>query len=149
MVRGVAGSRRVVQEEWLLRRDRLCVFDELECLVGDVHGEVVTLVRGFRLIRQVVVVEEVGIPLVGLGSQEPIGPLEAPAARPVSASRGKVHFHLRAQVPFAHHVSVPSCLRQDLGDGAVLGGDDTTGVREADRGLSDARHGVAGVVSAC
>src|SRR4029077_6157026 len=41
VVGGVAGAGRVVQEERLLRSDRLGVLDELERLVGDVLGEVV------------------------------------------------------------------------------------------------------------
>jgi hypothetical protein len=40
-------ARRVVQEERLVRRDRLRVLDELDGLVGDVGGEVVSLLGGF------------------------------------------------------------------------------------------------------
>ena len=45
VMRRVAGAGRVVEEERLLRRDRLGVADELERLVGDVVGEVVALFR--------------------------------------------------------------------------------------------------------
>ena len=45
VVRRVAGARRVVEEERLLRRDRLGVLDELDRLVGEVLGEVVALLR--------------------------------------------------------------------------------------------------------
>ena len=50
VVRRVAGARRVVEEERLLRRDRLRVADELERLVGDVLGEVVALLGRLRLV---------------------------------------------------------------------------------------------------
>jgi hypothetical protein len=40
----MARARREVQEERLLRHNRLGVLDELEGLVGDVLGEVVAIV---------------------------------------------------------------------------------------------------------
>ena len=45
VVRRMRGTRRVVQEERLVRCNRLRVLDELQCLVGEVIGEVVTLLR--------------------------------------------------------------------------------------------------------
>ena len=43
LVRRMAGAGRVVEEERLLRRDHLGVLDELERLVGQIHGQVVAL----------------------------------------------------------------------------------------------------------
>ena len=91
VVRRVAGARRVVEEERLLGRDRLGVPDELERLVGDVLGEVVALLRRLRLVDRVVVVDELGVPLVGLGAEEAVPALEAAAARPVAPRRRQVH----------------------------------------------------------
>jgi hypothetical protein len=68
MVRRVAGTGRVVQEERLVRRDRLGVLDELDRLVGDVVGEVVALGRQLRMLHPMFVVDQVRIPLVGLGA---------------------------------------------------------------------------------
>jgi len=45
VMRRVRSPRRVVQEERLVRRDGLGVPDELDRLVGDVIGQVVTLFR--------------------------------------------------------------------------------------------------------
>ena len=87
VVRRVAGAGRVVEEERLVGRDGLGVLDELERLVGDVLGEVVALLGRLRRVHRVVVVDQVGIPLVGLGAQEPVPALEAAAARPVAARR--------------------------------------------------------------
>ena len=147
VVRCVAGARRVVEEERLVRRDHLGVLDELEGLVGDVLGEVVALLRRLRLVHGMVVVDQVRIPLVRLGPEEAVPALEAPAARPVTPRRSHVHLDGGAEVPLAHHVGVPAQLSQDLGDHAVLGRDHAAPVREADRALGDARHAVAAVVA--
>src|SRR3954453_12474424 len=49
VMRGMTGAGGVVEEERLLRRDRLRVLDELDRLVGDVLAEVVALFRRLRL----------------------------------------------------------------------------------------------------
>ena len=148
VVRRVGGTRGVVQEERLLGCQHLGVLDELQRLVGDVHREVVALLGRLGLVHHVVVVDEVGIPLVGLGPEEAVETLEPPPRRPVAPGRGQVHLGLGAQVPLTHHVGVPTPLAQDLGDVAVLGRDHPTGVGEPDGRFGDAGHGVAGVVAA-
>ena len=146
VVRRVRRTRRVVEEERLVRGDHLGVLDELQRLVGDVLGEVVALLGGLRLVHRVVVVDQVRVPLVRLGAEEPVEPLEPPADRPVPPGRGDVDLRLRAQVPLADHVGVPAPFGQDLGEHPVLRRDRPARVREPDRGLGDARHRVAGVV---
>ena len=147
MVWCVTGTRRVVQEERLLGSDRLRVADELDGLVGQILGQVVPVLGLARLIDGVVVVDEIGIPLAGLGAEEAIPALEPAAARPVSPRGCEVHLILRTEMPLANHVRVPAPLAQNLGKGAVLGRDRAAGVGKADRRLGDARHAVAGVVS--
>ena len=85
VVRSVAGARAVVQEERLVRGDRLGVADERHRLVGDVLGEVVALLRALRLFDRVVVVHQVRVPLVGLGAQEAVEALEAAPERPLAS----------------------------------------------------------------
>ncbi len=147
VMRRVTCARRVVQEERLLRRDRLGIADELDRLVGQVLGEVVALLGRLRLVDGVVVVDQLGIPLARLRAQEPVPPLEAPTTRPVASRRRQVHLVLRTQVPLAHHVGVPAPLTEDLGERAVLRRDRAAGVREPDRRLGDARHAVARVIA--
>src|ERR1700743_550109 len=79
VVRCVAGAGGVVQEERLVRGDHLGVLDELERLVGDVVGQVITLLRGARLADRVVVVDQVRVPLVGLRAEEPVAPRDTAA----------------------------------------------------------------------
>ncbi len=147
VVRRVAGTECVVEEERLLRGDRLRVHDELDRLVGQVDAQVVALLGRARLIDEVVVVDEVGIPLARLGAEEPVPALEAPAGRPVAARRGEVHLVLGAEVPLADHVGVPAALAEDLREHPVLRRDRAARVREPDRGLGDAGHAVPGVVA--
>ena len=147
MVRRVRGAGRVVQEERLVRRDGLGVLDELQRLVGQVLGEVVALFRKLWLVDRVVVVHQVRVPLIGLRAQEPVEPLEPAPGRPVPPGRRDVHLHRRAQVPLADRVRVPALLAQDLGDHAILRRDRPARVREPDRGLGDARHRVARVIT--
>ena len=85
VVRRMGGAGRVVQEERLVRRDRLGVLDELQRLVGEVLGQVVALLRRLRLVDRVIVVDQVRVPLVGLGAQEPVPALEPPARTASSA----------------------------------------------------------------
>ena len=71
MVRGVAGARAVVQQEGFLRRDRLGVADEGQRPVGDVDAEVVPVLRCRRLLDRMVVVDQVGIPLLVSAPRKP------------------------------------------------------------------------------
>jgi hypothetical protein len=77
VVRRVRRARAEVHEERLLGRDHPRVLDELDRLVGEVGREVIPLLRRRRLVNWVVVINEVGIPLVGLAPEEPVGTLEA------------------------------------------------------------------------
>ena len=148
VVRRMAGTGGEVEEERLVRCDRLGVTDELERLVGEILGEVVALVRRLRLVDHVVVVDQVGIPLVRLGAEEPVPALEAAAGRPVAARGGEVHLVGRAEMPLADHVSVPAELAEDLREHPVLRRDRAAGAREAHGRLGDAGHAVARVVAA-
>ncbi len=144
----MACAGRVVEEERLLRRDRLGVPDELDRLVCDVVGQVIAVVRQARLVDGVVVVDQVRIPLARLGPEKAVPALEAAAGRPVAPGRREVHLVGGAQMPLADHVRVPALLAEDLREHPVLGRDRAARVREADRSLGDTRHAVARVVAA-
>jgi hypothetical protein len=116
----VGGAGTVVEEERLLGRDRLRVLHELDGLVRDVFREVVPLLRGLGRCHWMVVMDEVGIPLVRLAPEESVVPLEAAAERPLPLRRGEVHLVLGTQVPLADGVGAPAAFAQDLGDVRVL-----------------------------
>ena len=88
LVRRMVGAGREVQEERLVGRDLLEVGDEFDCLVGEIDGEVVALLRRCRRLDLMVVEHEVGIVLVGVTAEEPVIALESPA-RGASGRRGR------------------------------------------------------------
>ena len=144
----MACTRRVVQEERFLRRDRLGVTDELDRLVGDVVGEVVAVFGRARLVDGVVVVDEVREPLVRLRAEETVEALEPASGRPVATRRRQVHLVFGAEVPLADRIGVPAEPTENLGEHSVFGRDRPARARKADRGFGDARHAVTSVVPA-
>ena len=146
-MRRVARTRRVVQEERLLRRDHLRVLDELKRLISQIHGQVIPLRRRARRIDRMAVVHQIGIPLIRLRAEEPVEALKATASRPIAPRGGEVHLGVRAQMPLADHVRVPAALPEDLLDLPVLRRDHPARVREPDRRLGDTRHAVARVIA--
>lgn len=147
LVRSVRTSGGVVEEHRPVRGDCLDIAEVLERPVSDVDTEVVTLLRGGRLLDRVIVVHQVRIPLAGLGPEESVEALETPADRPVPLRGGQVHLVLGAQMPLADHRGGKSLLDQDLGERRAFRGNVPVRAREPDRRLTDARHPVGGVVT--
>jgi hypothetical protein len=148
VVRRVRRAGAEVHEERLLRRDHLRVLDELDRLVGEVRRQVVAVLRQGWLFDRMVVVDEVGIPLVRFAAEEAVEALEPPPDRPVALRRGHVHLVRRTEVPLAEHVRVPAALAEHLGDRRALERDVAVPVREAGCRFGDAGHPVRGVVAA-
>ena len=147
VMRSVAGAWAEVHEERLVGRDRLGVLDELDRLVGEVRGQVVSVLGHGRLVDRVVVVDQVGIPLVGLAAEEAVVALEPAPDRPVALRGGHVHLVGGDEVPLAEHVRVPPTLAEDLGERGALEWDVPVRVRVTRCGLCDAGHPVGGVVA--
>ena len=143
LVRRVAGLRREVHEERLVGVDHLRVADELDRLVREVVGDVVAVLGPARRVDLVVVVDEVGIPVVRLAAEPAVEALEPAPERPPALERGEVALLARRQVPLADAVRVVPVLGEHLGDEAVLERDARRDPREARRELGDRRHAVA------
>ena len=77
MVRRVPGAQRVVHEERLVGRVDVGVLHELDGVVGEIDVEVVALLRRGGCGNRMVVVHEVGEPVIGRSRQEAVEPLEA------------------------------------------------------------------------
>ena len=148
VVRGVRRSGRVIQEERPVRGDGLHVVDVLDGAVGEVHREVVALLRRTGLVDRVVVVDQVRIPLVGLRAEETVEAVEAAPERPAASGRGEVHLVLGGQVPLSDGGGAEALVDQHLSHRGALGRNVPVGIREADGRLGDAGHPVRGVVAA-
>src|SRR5687768_5753327 len=98
---GMCRTRGVVDEEWLVRHQRLLLADPFDGAVGHVLGEVIALLRGpIRLDRNRVPVDGGGV-LIGLPPDEAVEMLEA-VARAGPAVEG-AH---RAGLPHRHLVAL-------------------------------------------
>ena len=106
VVRGVGGARREVDEERLVRHQRLLLADPVDGPVGHVLGEVIPLLGGtVGLDRHRVPVDR-GRPLVGLPADEAVEVLEARSGRPL---RERAH---RAGLPHRHLVALAELRRR-------------------------------------
>jgi hypothetical protein len=77
----VVRARREIEDERLVWRDLLQVGDEADRLVGEVGREVIAFLRRLRRLDLMIVVDEVGIILVGVAAEKAVIALEpAPAA---------------------------------------------------------------------
>ncbi len=148
MVRRMCATRRVIQEYGPVRGDGLHVVDVLNCLVGDVDAEVVTLVRGGRLLGRMIVVHQIRIPLVGLCPQEAIEAVETPADRPIPLGGCRVHLVLGAQMPLADHRGAEPVVDENFGECGALGRNVPVRAGKSDCGLTDAGHSVGRVIAA-
>ena len=101
LVRRVAGLRREVHEERLVGLDDLGVADELDRLGREVVGDVIAVLGPARRVDLVVVVDEVGIPVVGLAAEPSVEAFEPAPQRPPALERGEVALLARRQVPLA------------------------------------------------
>ena len=82
-------------------------------LIGEVLGEVVSVLGPARRVDVVVVAHEVRGPLVGVTSEEPVVPLEADAERPVVERSGRGELVARCEVPLANGQCVVPAVTQD------------------------------------
>ncbi len=148
VVRRVRGSRSEVHEERLVRHQGLLLLDVADGLVGEVLGQVITLLGCFgRLDRDRALVQR-RVVLVGLAADEAVEVLEAAAgARPVveRTHRARLpHRHLMALAELGGRVAIePQCLRQCRARVGAQGGL----TRRGGGHLGDATH-VHGVVVA-
>ena len=110
VVRGVSGTRAEVHQPRLFRSDDLGVARELNGFVHQVLGKVIPILGPVGWINRVVVLHQVGVPLVGLAAQEAVVALKAPAQRPQAPGGGYVGFFFGGQVPFTHSVGIPALL---------------------------------------
>ena len=99
----------------------LYAFSELQMLTvdpsssGKILIQVVALLYGFRLGHRVIIVGQVGEPLVSLAAQKAIKALKAAAERPAVVRTGSRDLVGGREVPLADRVGVVAVLEEHLG----------------------------------
>ena len=120
MVRCVVGTRTEPHEPRLRRVRRLLIAQHPERLVGEILREVIPLFRRRRLIDELVVLHQIGIPVVGLAAEEPIEPIEPLLERPLrptGAARDVFHGDV---VIFSQPERAVAVVLKHLTDGGAL-----------------------------
>src|SRR5262245_35370394 len=101
VVRGVVGAGRKIQEEWFIGRYLFAIGNELNGFVGEVFGEVITLLWCFRRINLMVIVNQVWIILMRVTAKKSVVTLETSAQRPTVIRACGAGFRRGGEVPFA------------------------------------------------
>jgi hypothetical protein len=148
VVRGVVRAGAEPEEPRLGGVRLLRVADEAHRLVGEVLGEVVALLRHVGLVDVVVVLDEVGIPVVRLAPDEAVEAVEATGERPIALRRPHGPLVDRHVVVLADPERVPALLAEHLGHRRVLHRDVARVAGEALGALGDLGEAVLVVVAA-
>ena len=148
MMRRVVGARAEPHVPRPRRVRGVMVAEHAQRLVGQIPGEVIPLFRAVRLVDELVVVNQVGIPLVGLAAEETVEAIEALLQRPLLArgARGDVLF--RHVVVLAEPERAPPVVLQNLRHRRALERDAAVGAGEPVGALGDGRHAVQVMVAA-
>ena len=144
----VVRAGREIQKERLVGRDLLQVGDEADRLVGEIRGEVIAFLRRFRRLDLMIVVDEVGIILMGVAAEKAIIALEAAPERPAVIRAGGADLLGWRQMPLADAIGGVALLQQHVGQKAVLERDRAIAAGVAGRALGDAGHGVRVMIAA-
>src|SRR5262249_6217303 len=87
MVRRVVRAWTEPHEPGLRGVARLLVANHLQRLIREIPGKVISLVGRVRLFDELVVPDEIRIPLIRLTAEEPVVPIEALLERPLRSTR--------------------------------------------------------------
>ena len=148
MMRGVVGAGAEPHVPGARRVGGVMVTEHAERLIGEILGEVISLFRAVRLVDELVVVDQVRIPLVGLAAEEAVEAIEALLQRPLLARRAGRDVLLRDVVILAEPERAPAVVLEDLRHRRALERDASVRAGEAVRALGDRRHAVQVMVAA-
>ena len=122
LVRSMIGPRTEPHVPGLGRVGRILVAQHPDRFVGQVFGEVVALFGAVGLFDEPVVLDEVGIPLVGLPAEESVEPVEALLQRPLRLAAPAGHILFGHVVVLAHPECAVAVVLKHLSDGGALRG---------------------------
>jgi hypothetical protein len=121
VVRGMVGTRAEPHEPRLGGIAGFLVFDHPEGLIGQVLRKVIALLGRVRRFDRTVVLDQVGIPVVGFAANEAVVAVEAHAQRPALLAGAQGNISLGHVVVLAQPERAPAAVLQDLSDcGALL-----------------------------
>ena len=130
-------ARHVIDEERLIRRQRIDLVHVGDGLVRHRGGEVVTGVALERIDVGGVAGEVRRLPLVGVAAHEAVEVLEAHADRPLVEGADGARLEGRRVVVLAEPRGAVAVVLQDLADGGLVFGDDAVVAGVARRLLGD------------
>src|SRR6185436_19168826 len=115
VVRGMTGTRREVDEEWHIGRNRFLLADPRNCALGHRFGEMPFRIVVRRLDGRGVLVEW-RVPLARLSSLESVPIAEAFSDRPPIERTGSAELVIRGVVPFSERGGAVLISLQNLSD---------------------------------
>ncbi|MFT7649965.1 MAG: hypothetical protein ACI8Y4_004730 [Candidatus Poriferisodalaceae bacterium] len=139
MMRCVDRRGSEVAEERTIRRAGLLALDPLDCLVGEVFGEVVVVSPDVGLDRRRLVVAG-GFPVRCFGADRPVVAVEAHAFWPTVERASWSLLPRRDEMPLAESSGGVAVLAEDLSDGGCFTWDRRVVAGEAVSDLGDAAH---------
>jgi hypothetical protein len=114
LMRSVIGPRAEPHEPGFGRIAGFLVADHPQSRVGQVLGTVKAPLRGIRLLDGMVVLDEVGIPLVGFAADDPITAIKAILKRPQFAACTRRSIRFGHVVILAQPEGAPGRFLEDL-----------------------------------
>ena len=120
MMRRMIGPRTEPHVPGLRRIRRLLIPQHPDRLIGQVFGEVVTLFRAVGLLDEPVVLDQIGIPLIGLAAEEAVEPVKTLLQRPLRLTAAAGDVLLRHVVVLADPERAVAVVLQHLPDRRAL-----------------------------
>src|SRR5271170_414116 len=147
MMRCMIGAGAEPHVPRLRRIAGLLVADHANSMVSEVLREVIPLLWTIWLINEVVVFDEVGIPLVRLAAEEAVVAVEPSLQRPIRTVRTRGHILLSNVMVFAKPECAPSGVLKNLPNSCALCWKTAIRSGEPARGFGDRGHAVEMVVT--
>ncbi len=127
---------------------RVLVAQHADGLVGKIFGQVIPVFGAVGLLDEPVVLDQVGVPLVGLAADEAVEAVEALGQRPLASGSAGADVFLGDVVILADPERAVAVVLQNLADGRTLGGEAAGRTGEAGGALGDGGAPVLVVVPA-
>ncbi len=108
------GAGSVIHEEGLIRGVDVGILDKLNGFVGQVDIQMVALLRRLWHGNRVIVVGQVGEPLVGIAIDETVVALKTASQRPAKEGSSRGGFFRRGQAPLTHSEGIGSMFQKHL-----------------------------------